>query len=365
MKRYFFLLGLLAILLAGCSHDELTMLTGSYNAPDETGLRSFRFNQKTGEAVLLDSAVARNPSYLVPSANGKTVYAVGELSDLPSVSAFRFKKKKGAFKLLGTVPAGGSDPCYISTNGRVAVTADYGGSLSVHRIGRGGRIKEAATRFLSGTGGPDTLRQRTPHMHCAVFSPDGKYLYASDFSADRILLFEVREQDLEPVVDSLGQPVAFPLDPGTGPRHIVFSPKGKSGYVIGELSGTVTVFSVEENGRLSLRQTIPSDPYDGHGSADIRLSPDGRFLYASNRLVNDGITVFAVSKNGLLEKVAHQATRIHPRNFILTPNGRYLLCACRDSDMVQVFLRDKKTGLLMDTGQNILLPKPVCIRFLP
>ena len=364
MKRFFFLLTLLTGLLTACNHDELTMITGSYNAPDETGLRSFRFNQKTGEAVFLDSAVTRNPSYLVPSANGKTVYAVGELTDLPTVSAFRFKKKNGSFKLLGTVLAGGSDPCYISTDGRIVVTADYGGSLSVYPIGRGGRIKDYSQCFPSSTGGTDSLRQGTPHLHCALFSPDGKYLYASDFSADRILRFEVKEKGLEPSVDSLGNPVFFPVDPGTGPRHIVFSPNGQSCYVIGELSGCVTHFDLEADGGLTPRQSLPSDPYDGRGSADIRISPDGRFLYASNRLVNDGITVFSLSKNGLMEKVAHQATRIHPRNFIITPNGRYLLCACRDSDMIQVFRRDKKTGLLTDTGLNILLPKPVCIRFL-
>ena len=364
MRRFFYLLSLLTLLLGACSPDELTMLTGSYNGPDETGLRSFRFNQKTGEAVLLDSVRTRNPSYLVPSKSGRTVYAVGELTDKPSVSAFRFKKKKGSFRLLGTVPAGGGDPCYIATNGKMVVTADYGGSLSVYPIGWGGRLKACSQVFAATTGGPDPLRQDSPHMHCATVPPDGQYLYASDFSADRRLRFEVMKKSLAASADSSGTSIVFPVAPDSGPRHIVFSPDKKSCYVIGELSGNVSAFDLTEDGMLRERQTILADPYGGRGSADIRLSPDGKFLYASNRLVNDGIAVFSVGRDGLLEKVAHQATRIHPRNFVITPNGRYLLCACRDSDMIQVFRRDKKTGLLTDTGQNILLPKPVCIRFL-
>lgn len=368
MNRFFCLILLAAAILTGCSHDELTLITGSYNAPDEAGLRSFRFNQETGEAVLLDSIVTRNPSYLCPSKNGKSVYAVCELTDpeFAAVSAFSFKKKDGSFKLLNTVPAVGADPCYISTNGKIVVTANYTlGSVAVFPIGRRGKLKECSQAFEGVTGGPDSLRQGVPHAHCALFSPDGKYLYSTDFSADRIRQFSVVDKGLEPTCDALGDAISYAVQPGEGPRHLVFSPGGKGLYVIGELSGAVNFFDYEKtDGSLVPRQHILSDPYDGHGAADIRISPDGKFLYASNRLVNDGITVFRISKNGLLEQVAHQATRVHPRNFVITPNGKYLLCACRDSNMIQVFLRDKKTGLLTDTGLNIMLPNPVCIRII-
>ena len=364
MKRIFSLFAAMTAFLTACSHDSLTMLTGSYNEPDETGIRSFRFNQETGEAVLLDSVVTRNPSYLTPSANGKYVYSVNELTPNgeATVSAFRFKKKDGSFKEIGSVPAGGGDPCYIATDGKRVVTANYsGGSLSVFPLGRGGKLKERTQLFYGAAGGPDTVRQARPHVHCVLFTPDGNHLVASDFSADRLLVFPVSEQGV--AADSTGEALAVPLEADYGPRHIVFSPDGKTAYVLGELSGKITVFDYAD-GLLAAKQTVDADPYDGRGSADIHLSPDGKFLYASNRLVNDGIAVFKVDKHGLLEQTAYQATRIHPRNFIITPNGKYLLCACRDSGMIQVFSRDRKTGLLTDTGRDILLPKPVCIRFL-
>ena len=367
MKRFFCFLIAAATLLTACSTDELTLVTGCYNGPGEAGLRSFRFNQETGEAVFLDSIVTRNPSYLCFSGNGKRIYAVSEMSDFSeaAVNAFSFKKKNGSFKLLNSVSAVEAAPCYIATNGKIVVTANYiGGTVNVYPIGRGGRLKECSQGFQGRTGGPDWERQLLEHAHCTLFSPDGKWLYSSDFSADRIRRFQVEEKGLKPFTDPSGGEIDYPVRNGDGPRHLVFSPGGKGLYVIGELSGVVTFFDVEEGGGLIPRQHIASDPYDGGGSADIRISPDGKFLYVSNRLVNDGITVFRVSRSGILEQVAHQATRVHPRNFIITPNGKYLLCACRDSNMIQVFARDKKTGLLTDTGLNILLPNPVCIQLI-
>ena len=133
--------------------------------------------------------------------------------------------------------------------------------------------------------------------------------------------------------------------------------------MLGELSGKVAVFNYEE-GFLTPIQFIEADSLHAAGSADIHVSPDGRFLYASNRLQGDGIAIFSINQeDGLLMKVGYQKTGIHPRNFIITPNGKFLLCACRDSHVVQIFSIDSKTGLLNDTGLSIQKTKPVCLKF--
>jgi len=107
-----------------------------------------------------------------------------------------------------------------------------------------------------------------------------------------------------------------------------------------------------------------SDSVGARGGADIHLSPDGRFLYTSNRLQAEGIAIFAVDPtNGLLSRVGYQPTGAHPRQFNITPNGRYLLCCCRDSDKIQVFRRDQQTGLLVDTGKDIPVSRAVCVQF--
>ena len=131
-----------------------------------------------------------------------------------------------------------------------------------------------------------------------------------------------------------------------------------------ELAGTVTVFS-NKAGKLTRIQTIASDSVGGRGGADIHMSPDGRYIYASNRLKADGISIFKVNTmNGKLKKTGYQLTGIHPRNFAITPNGKYLLCACRDSNTIQIYERNQDTGMLTLQSTTIDLKKPVCIKLL-
>jgi 6-phosphogluconolactonase (cycloisomerase 2 family) len=337
------------------------MLVGTYTDGDSKGIYTFRFDQSTGKATPLDTAALPNPSYLVASADGRFVYAVSELGNADAaVNAFAFDKKSGHLTLLNRRPTCGADPCYVATNGKTLLTANYsGGSMSVFPLEQDGSVGEIDTLFEGEAGGPDATRQATPHVHCATFSPDGGYIFATDFSADSILRFVVHPKSSTPHRSSEATPVA----PGTGPRHLTFSPNGQFAYLIGELSGNVTAFAYHD-GVLRQIQTIAADTLRARGSADIHLSPDGRYLYATNRIQGDGIAIFAVNpESGRLCKAGYQPTAIHPRNFNITPNGKYLLAACRDSHVIQVFLRDPDTGLLTDTRQDIHVSKPVCIQF--
>lgn len=151
---------------------------------------------------------------------------------------------------------------------------------------------------------------------------------------------------------------------GSGPRHIVISADGRFAYVVTELSGEVLVFACEGSKLVPL-QAIECDKAHARASSAIRLSPDGRFLYVGNRKKNDGIAIFAVDeKSGLLADAGYCPTRLHPRDFAISPNGKFLLCACRDSNVVQVFSVDRQTGMLSDTCQDIAIPMPSCILFL-
>lgn len=343
------------------NQDELAMLVGTYTNGSSKGIYTFRFNQETGAAVVLSSAALPNPSYLVPSEDGKRVYAVSEMNDsTAALSSLSFDRKTGELRLLNTVPTFGADPCYVATNGREVLTANYsGGTMSVFPLQKDGTLASADTLFQGSATGPDALRQATPHIHCTVFSPDGKYIFATDFSADRILRFVLHPDD--PIPHPSLEAVNIEAD--SGPRHLTFSPDGKFAYLITELSGKVIAFSYDD-GRLEQIQAITADTVAARGSADIHLSPDGKYLYASNRLKEDGIAVFAVNpENGTLAKVGYQPTGIHPRNFNITPNGKYLLAACRDSNVIQVYRRDEVTGLLEDTHQDIAVDMPVCIQF--
>jgi len=334
------------------------MLVGTYTYDGSHGIYSYCFNQQTGQALLLDSLAIRNPSYLTVSDDGQTVYAVSETNDADASLTIIRLQERGAMRQLQRVPTDGGDPCYVATNGHLALTANYsGGSMSVFALSNAGIEAAHPVLFPGAIGGPDLLRQQTPHVHCACFAPDGKYILATDFSADRILSFRIAGETAEP------NGVAAQVSADSGPRHLVFSPDGRFAYLMSELSGKVTVFRYEE-GHLQALQEIVSDCAGARGGADIHLSPDGRFLYSSNRLQDEGIAIFSVDNGtGLLTRIGYQPTAAHPRQFRITPNGQYLLCCCRDSDKIQVFRRDPQSGLLTDTYSDIRLSRPVCVQF--
>lgn len=343
------------------AENELTMLVGTYTSGNSKGIYTFRFNEETGIATPLSEIEASNPSYLTLSADNRFVYAVSEQNDTTAaINAFAFDEKEGTLRLLNSQKTMGEDPCYVATNGKKVLTANYsGGTMSVFPIRYDGSLGTADTLFQGSALGPDTDRQATPHIHCTVFSPDSNYIFATDFSADRILRYAVHPKE------DLPKPLSETVDiqSGSGPRHLIFSKNGKYAYLINELSGKVIAFAYTD-GRLNQIQTIAADTIQARGSADIHLSPDGKYLYASNRLKEDGIAIFEVNQEkGTLAKVGYQLTGIHPRNFNITPNGKYLLVACRDSNVIQVFQRDIVTGLLRNTGKDIKIDKPVCIQF--
>lgn len=358
-------MALVSVALAGCGNEPLTMIVGTYT--DECasrGVYSYFFDQEKG--VLTDGggnifteapgAVGRvemrNPSYLTLSADGKFVYAVSEVGDsLASAVSLRLDSKTGAMQMLGSELTDGKDPCYISTNGKVVMTANYSsGNVTEFPIGEDGRLLPHDFLYDTGMGGPDSVRQNLPHAHCALFNATGTELYVSEFSADVVTRYDVATR--------LGKRIQLPSD--FGPRHIILNTDESKAYVIGELSGNVVVIDTESD---SVIQTVCADTVHARGCADIHLSPDGKFLYASVRLQNDGIAIFKVDSDGTLTNAGYQPTGIHPRNFNITPNGKFLLVACRDSGCIQIFRRDAKTGLLTDTGRTIILDKPVCIKF--
>ena len=205
-----------------------------------------------------------------------------------------------------------------------------------------------------------------PHLHCVRITPDGKYLLADDLGTDQIHKFNINPNanaDNKEKFLTKGTPEAFKVAPGSGPRHLIFNSDGKFAYLINEIGGTVIAFRYAD-GMLDEIQTVAADTVNAQGSGDIHLSPDGKYLYASNRLKADGVAIFKVDEtNGTLTKVGYQLTGIHPRNFIITPNGKYLLVACRDTNVIQIFERDQATGLFTDIKKDIKVDKPVCLKF--
>ena len=345
--------------------ENLYLIVGSYATPQEEGIKVYAWNNEKGEATYVSGlAGISNPSYQVVTADGERIYSVGEDDGLTSTAhALSFDKANGKLTLMNTQLTQGGAPCYINItpNGKSVITANYmGANISLIPLDSSGRLTENVKTIVFTGEGEIKNRQDQPHLHCVEFTPDGKHLLANDLGTDKIHVFSLNSDG------KLDEKAGFDinLEPASGPRHICFSKDGRFAYLINEISGKVTTLSYDGK-CLTPIQYIEADTVNAQGSADIHLSPDGKFLYASNRLKADGIAIFSVNQEtGLLAKVGYQLTGIHPRNFVITPDGRYLLVACRDSNWVQIFERDEKTGLLMDTRKRIETSKPVCLKFI-
>lgn len=350
------------------ANSSLYLIVGTYTTSESEGIYVYQFDTVSGYSTYKSKAKITNPSYLAVSKDGKYVYAVSETNDdKASANAFAFDKEKGELSLLNTELTKGADPCYIIVDsaGKHVVTANYsGGSITVFGVKEDGSLA-TASQYISFTGrGVDPDRQQKPHLHCVTYSPDEKYLFANDLGTDKLYKFDVNPNKQGNYLDA-GVPATFKVADGSGPRHLQFHPNGKFAYLINEISGAVIAFDYNSHkGDLIQMQSIQADTLNAKGSGDIHITPDGRFLYASNRLKGDGLAIFSINQNnGKLTKVGYQETGIHPRNFVITPNGKFLLVASRDNNVIQVFLIDKNTGLLENTNKNIELDKPVCLKF--
>lgn len=335
------------------------LLVGSYAAEGHDGLHLYAFDQASASFTHLDSVGLAAPSYLTVERDH--LYVVDELkNEQARLVVLRVDGNK--LTLLNNCKTGGASPCHVSKYNDFVATANYrGGSLSLFRISQAGEIQSLLSVVKGTMGGPDLSRQNVPHVHCALFSPDGKYLFATDFSADRIIRLIVNNNGVGDDIKSW----ALPYPGGYGPRHLLFSPNGQFLYVIGELSDCISVFHYRE-GLLIEVQTIVADDDHGRVGAHLLFSPDGRFLYSSHRRKNDKIVIFSVDRQtGMLTNIGSQLTLRHPRHFCLSPDGSHLLVACMDDHCVQVFNRNPTSGILTPIDRTLMVQVPAFIGFLP
>ena len=338
--------------------NGLLVLAGCYATDNADGLGLYAFDVKDMSFRLLDSIHIPAPSYLTIERTANTLYVVDEQKDDRARLLILRVGNGHQLKILDSCPTKGASPCYVSQQNHLVATANYrGGSVSLFLTGQTDEELSLVTIIKGKTGGPDMTRQEVPHMHCALFSPDGRYVFTTDFSADQIVRLEVDRQGT--VTGILSWPVTY--EGGYGPRHLLFSTDGRFLYVIGELSDSVTVFSYQE-GNLTEVQTIVADEDHGRGGGDIRLSPDGRFLYSSHRRKRDKVVCFSVNQEtGRLTNTGYVMTKAHPRQFCLTPDGKYMLVACMEDDIIEVLERDLSTGLLSPTGNGLRVRRPAFV----
>lgn len=368
LKSAFFFLFFSFVAKALSAQRQYHLLIGTYATQDKpNGIHVYRFDVDSGtferEHPVTELA---NASYLAISRDGKNVYALGE-AEAGGVNAFTFDASSGALKYMNSVRAAG--PAYVSVDDKkeMVFAANYGGgSVLTVRLNKDGSFATADTRVMKHTGSSVVKeRQEKPHVHSVVLSPDNKYLFAPDLGTDRVYQYRIDAKDKD-MITPLKMPFLAVM-PGGGPRHITFSADGKFAYLVLELAGAIMALS-HHDGRLKELQTFSMVTPDFKGQvsgADIHLSPDGRFLYASNRGDADEIAIFSVNQLGKISLIGRQSVLGKtPRNFAIDPTGNFLLVANQNSNDIVIFKINKTTGLLTPTGKKIEIDKPVCLKFI-
>jgi 6-phosphogluconolactonase len=352
---------------------ELLVYVGTYTTGKSEGIYLYRLNLTSGELTHVASTRGVvNPSFLSLAPSRRYLYAVNEVGDFAgaksgAVSAFAVDQRTGELQLLNQQPSLGADPCYVDIDaaGKFVLIANYtGGNVAVFPVQRDGSLGAATDMQQARGSSINRDRQKGPHAHCIVLDQTNRFAYSCDLGTDKVMIFRFDAQNGKLLPGELPW---VQVKPGAGPRHFALHPTGKYLFVVNELHSTITAFA-RDRGKGSLKEmqsltTLPKDFTGTSWSADIHVSPDGRFVYCSNR-GHDSIAIFAIDPRGGLTTIGHESTRgMIPRNFAIDPSGMFLLVANQKSDNIVVFRRHRDTGRLSFTGQVAQLPSPVCLKF--
>lgn len=342
---------------------QTTPLTiGTYTRARSEGIYQADFNSATGELSNLKAiANVEQPSFLTLSKNKEKIYAISEI-DQGKLSVFA-RQKDGSYALDQEISTEGSTTCHVILNKDetlVSVANYRQGSLIVYGQEKGKLSKVASFKH---EGSSVHRRQKVPHPHSSYFSKDEKYIYVPDLGTDEILAYPIIE----------GKPtagkVALKMHPGDGPRHMAPHPTKDLWFVVGELTCVVWSLRPYDDGTFEVvdkQNLLPEDVEGRSTAADVHVSPDGRYLYASNRGHKDGyhgISIFQILESGKLKHLGHVTEGINqPRNFCFSPDGRFLLVANQNGDNIIVF-KVNQDGRLEPTGHSIEVSMPVCLKF--
>ncbi len=359
---------LLILVHSGCTSESLDpqkeiLYVGTFS---DEGLYVLEFNREErsfSELQRVDDHPEPNFQALHP--NGAYLYSVSRAGEYGSISSYSINSEDGSLSFINEQleETRGQNHISIDPQGRFAYVANGGvGTISVYPITSGGQLGEAVD-VVQHEGSSVHDRQGGPYPHSNTPSMDGNYVYTPDLGTDQVAIY---------ALDSgTGQltPAQMPyveLEPGSGPRHFAIHPEGNFAYSVNELASTVSAFAVDQTtGALEKLQRInmlPDDFDEFSHSAEIQVSPDGRFLYASNR-GHDSLVIYEIDQStGQIELVGHESTRGgHPRNFAVDALGEFVFVVNRDDNNVVLFERDQETGLLTYTGVEAEVDRPICI----
>ncbi len=353
--------------------EQPLVFVSSFAPEEKGGLQAFHLDTGTGKLTPASkTAGVPHPFFFAVSADQKHLFSIHAKAfggkEPENVASFRIENRDGKLTEINRRTTKGTASCYVDVHasGRELLVANYSsGDVISYKVAGDGAISEPVT-FLRHTGSSvNTSRQKEAHAHCFVISPEGKYAFAADLGTDQVMCYRLNAEEGSIAANS--QPFVR-LPPGSGPRHLTFHPNGKWMYVINELLNTVTRFDyAADSGWLVERETsptLPADFKDASYTADLKITPNGKFLYGTNR-GHDSLACYRIAEDGkltLLEIVPSLGKG--PQNLAITADSGLLLCANMAGSNLAVF-KIGSEGKLAAAGAPIEIVSPSCIRILP
>ncbi|HWR13574.1 MAG TPA: lactonase family protein [Terriglobales bacterium] len=352
---------------------DYILYVGTYTVRGSRGIYAFEFDSSSGKLRPMGlMAEGVNPSYLVLDSRTSTLYAVSEVSDYKgqntgAIQSYKIDSGTGKLQLLNQISSQGSGPCFLSLDeSRYLFVANFGGgNIGVFPLMDGGRIGSATALVQHHGSGANPTRQSKPRPHAIALSPNRKLAVVADLGLDKLLLYRFDPQNgsITPL-----HPPSVKVHDSAGPRHFVFSNDGRHLYLVNEIDSTVSVFSVNQDDvtfkPVQTISTLPPKFTGQNDAAEIRLMPDGRFLYVSNR-GGDSLTAYAVNaEQGTLKQIGtYSSEGKTPRTFDVAPGGKFLVVANEASDEISILRVDTNTGALADTGIREKVASPTSFVF--
>lgn len=356
---------LFLIFLMSCSVSKSSnYLVGTYTQNSNQGINIVNFSNDT-KVVSLQKVVSgiENPSFVIANKAKTIIVAVEETASSKGgkVTSFSFDFDSDTLKKINSQFTLGDHPCTVafSPNENFVLVGNYsGGNLSVFPIDANGNLSEANQTITFHGKSSNIVRQEKPHVHCIVVHPTENTIAVADLGRDAIDLIPFDEKSLLLLKDD--KIISTKVTPGSGPRHLVFNSKGTRLYATFELTNEVAIFDYLDN-KLQLLQTISltKNPTQNGSAAEIRLSDDEQFLYASVRGNDNQLVVIELNEGKKAKVIQSIATGSSPRNFIISNDQKSILVANQLSNSIIVFDRNKKTGLLTPTASELTLNQPV------
>jgi len=365
MKRFFPLILCATLILSSCGR-QYDLLVGTF------GEHLYEYSFRPGSKTPFEkqwSAAMKDPSYLAIGLNGEII-APSHLGKGSYICSFRDSVRTGRVDEIGR----GSAHVWAFEGTPYCITSEYaGGTLSVFRS-EDGAVRERVQAIAYEGSGPDPRRQKSPHPHqcreipaaiCGAAGIEGRWALVCDLGLDTVHVLSFNPEAEKPLLDC--PELSIPTGPASGPRHMDFDIERGVLHVLTELSNELISWKISADSAGSpafkeLSRHLVAEAGE-KGSGDVHLSPDGRFIYTTHRCGNDGIATFEIGEDGVPQFLSYDNCGDHPRNFHITPDGRYVLVACKNDRHIEVWKRNRRDGSLRNTGTVLDFgdEEPVCI----